>query len=249
MSYGGLYGFLLGIMEPLFPYTFDPLFGPLLSVGSPLTGARLTVIVITAVVAVLYTVITYLLMDREKYHRVKQEIKDIQERAKEAQENEDLGESTDHMKESFKKQAEMFRARQKPMLVTFLLFFLVFPWLFATFSPIVTLPASDGGHQGDFVFNGQSMEMTVEERGENAVLIVDGEEYTEGDNVLMEDLPWRVRSISTDGQAQVRFTSVIWSAPVHIPFTLSGGDNGWLVTYILLNIPITMFLSKKLGIQ
>lgn len=247
MAYGGIYGFLLGIMEPFFPYTFDPLFGPLLSVGSPATGARLTVVVVTAVVAVLYSIITYLLMDREKYREVKEEISEIQEKMKEAQEDENLGDSTDHMKESLKKQGEMFKARQKPMIVTFLLFFLVFPWLFATFSPVVTLQQVDGGYEGTLEMNGRTLPLTVQNQTGNASVVVDGESYAVGDTVKMGDLPWKVKRISTDGTAEVKMSAVIWYSPVPIPGT--GKDVGWLATYILLNIPITMFLSKKLGIQ
>lgn len=249
MAYGGIYGFLIGLMEPIFPYTFDPLFGPLLTVGSPLTGASLTILVVTAVVGVLYTLITYYLMDLEKYHEVKEEISEIQERMKEAKENDDMGDSTDHMKKSLKKQMEMMKTRQKPMLVTFLLFFAVFPWLFATFSPVVPLSAQDGGYTGTFQFGDNSLDLQVEGDGEEAVVMVDGKEYRPGDNIRMEDMNWRLRNIQTGENPSVQFTSVIWSAPFHIPLTLSGGENGWLSAYILLNIPITMFLSRKLGIQ
>ncbi len=248
MGYGGIYGFLLGIMEPIFPYTFDPLFGPLLGVGSPVTGARLTVAAVTVVVAVLYTVITYYLMDRERYHEVKEEINEIQEKMKEAQENDELEASTEHMKESFSKQMEMMKTRQKPMLVTFLLFFLVFPWLFATFTPIVPLTAVDGGgYEGTLTFNGRSMPLTVQNETGTAAVVVDGESYTEGEAFTMGDLPWNVKSIDTGESAEVQVSAIIWYSPVPIPFT--GKDVGWLATYILLNIPVTMYLSKKLGIQ
>ncbi|MCJ7478849.1 MAG: EMC3/TMCO1 family protein [Candidatus Nanohaloarchaeota archaeon QJJ-7] len=247
MAYGGIYGFLLGFMEPIFPYTFDPLFGPLLGLGSPLTGVRVTVAAVTITVAVLYTLITYYLMDLEKYQKVKDEISEIQEKMKEAQENEDMGESTDHMKKSFKKQLEMMKTRQKPMLVTFLLFFLVFPWLFATFNPIVTLPAADGGYQGDFAFNGGSMNLQVQNQTGNASVLVDGENYEVGETFRMDDLPWKVKNIKTDDSANVELAAVVWYSPVPLPGT--GKDVGWLATYILLNIPVTMYLSKKLGIQ
>ncbi len=247
MSYAGIYGFLLSVMEPIFPYTFDPLFGPLLAVGSPATGARLTIVVVTVTMAVLYSVITYWLMDRERYQEVKEEISDLQEKMKEAQEDEELGESTDHMKESFKKQIEMFKARQKPMLVTFLLFFLVFPWLFATFTPVATLPADGDVYSGTFEFNGREMGMTVQNESGTAAVVVDGESYEQGEKFMMGDLPWKVESISTDGTAEVKVGAVIWRSPIGLP--LIGNDVGWLATYILLNIPVTIFLSKKLGIQ
>lgn len=248
MGYAGIYGFLLGLMEPIFPYTFDPLFGPLLGVGSAATGARLTIVFVTVTVAGLYSGITYILMDRERYHEVKEEINEIQEKLKEAQENDELDKSTEHMKESFSKQMEMMKTRQKPMLVTFLLFFLVFPWLFATFTPITTLPAADGGYEGTFAFNGRSMPMAVQNETGTAAVVVDGTSYAVGETFTMGDLPWKVKSISTaDGSAEVKLAAVIWYSPVPLPLT--GTDVGWLATYILLNIPVTMYISKKLGIQ
>ncbi|MDY6769175.1 MAG: EMC3/TMCO1 family protein [Candidatus Nanohaloarchaea archaeon] len=248
MGYAGIYGFLLGFMEPIFPYTFDPLFGPLLSVGSPATGAQLTVVVVTVTMAVLYSLITYVLMDRERYQEVKEEISELQDKMKEAQEDEEIGASTDHMKESFKKQADMFKARQKPMLVTFLLFFLVFPWMFATFSPVVPLSVADGGeYSGTLELNGRTMPLAVQNETGTAQVVVDGESYTRGETFQMGDLPWKVKRISTDGAAEVKVAAVIWYSPVGLPGT--GKDVGWLATYILLNIPITMLLSKKLGIQ
>ncbi|MDY6768632.1 MAG: EMC3/TMCO1 family protein [Candidatus Nanohaloarchaea archaeon] len=247
MGYAGIYGFLIGIMEPIFPYTFDPLFGPLLGVGSPATGARITIAVVTVVVAVLYSLITYYLMDRERYHEVKEEIQEIQEKVKEAQEDDEIGESTEHMKESFKKQFEMMKTRQKPMLVTFLLFFLVFPWLFATFTPITTLPAADTGYSGTLDFNGRTMPLQVQNETGTAAVVVDGERYGVGETFKMGDLPWKVKSIDTGEAAEVKVAAVIWYSPIGIPGT--GKDVGWLATYILLNIPITMWLSKKLGIQ
>ncbi|MDY6769064.1 MAG: EMC3/TMCO1 family protein [Candidatus Nanohaloarchaea archaeon] len=247
MGYAGIYGFLLGVMEPIFPYTFDPLFGPLLAVGTPATGARLTVVVVTVTMAVLYSLITYWLMDRERYHEVKEEIAELQEKMKEAQEDDELGESTDHMKESFKKQIDMFKARQKPMLVTFLLFFLVFPWMFATFSPVVPLSQTGDGYTGTLDLNGRQIDLTVQNQSGTATVMVGGESYTAGETFPMGDLPWKVKRISTDGTAEVKVAAVIWYSPVGLPGT--GTDVGWLATYILLNIPVTMFLSKKLGIQ
>lgn len=247
MGYAGIYGFLLGVMEPIFPYTFDPLFGPLLAVGSPATGARVTVVVVTVTMAVLYSAITYLLMDRERYHEVKEEISELQEKMKEAQDDEELGESTDHMKESFKKQIDMFKARQKPMLVTFLLFFLVFPWMFATFSPVIPLTAADSGYTGTLDLNGREMQLTVQNQTGTATVTVNGESYTVGETFEMGDLPWKVKRISTGPTPEIKVAAVIWYSPVGLPGT--GKDVGWLATYILLNIPVTMILSKKLGIQ
>ncbi|MFB6294405.1 MAG: hypothetical protein ABEI97_01480, partial [Candidatus Nanohaloarchaea archaeon] len=162
---------------------------------------------------------------------------------------EELEESTDHMKKSFAKQIDMFKARQKPMLVTFLLFFLIFPWMFATFTPIMTLPAADGGgYSGTFEFNGRTMQVAVQNQTGTPAVVVGNKSYTVGETFRMGDLPWKVKSISTGADAaEVKVAAVIWYSPVGLPMT--GKDVGWLATYILLNIPITMLLSKKLGIQ
>ncbi|MDY6774178.1 MAG: hypothetical protein SVS85_03160, partial [Candidatus Nanohaloarchaea archaeon] len=117
----------------------------------------------------------------------------------------------------------------------------------ATFTPVVTLPAADGGYQGTFQFNGHSMSLQVQNRTGEMKVMANGEAYGIGETFKMGDLPWKVKSISTDGSASVKLAAVVWYSPVPLPFT--GNDVGWLATYILLNIPVTMFLSKKLGIQ
>lgn len=239
--------FFLDLLEPLFPYTFDPLLTPLLAMGSPHTGALLAIAVVSVGLSAALMGLKYLLMDLEKHREFQERRKEINEKMKAAQNDGEVDKANEHMQEMLKMQKEFFQLQMKPMLVSMLVFFLVLPWMYTTFMPVVSLSASGGAYSGELAYNGVSVPMTVENNSEPRV-VVDGETYTEGDRFMMDDLPWKVKQIDiSDESADVKLAAEVIQLPVSLPGV--GDELGWLGTYILFVLPASIVFGKLLGIQ
>ncbi len=246
MGYGIAIDIFLGLVRPLFPYTFDPLFTPLLAVGSPLTGARLTLLAISVILAAILSIVYYLLMDLEAYQELQDRREELNEKMKEARDDGDIEESKEYMSEMSEMTMDNMKIMLKPMLASMVIFFLILPWMYVTFVPIVDVaPSGDGTYTGEMVFNGRSMPLKVVNRTEPAV-VLDGENYTVGESFMMGDLPWKVKNIDMDNQ-DVRLAAEIVQLPVSLPVV--GDEMGWLSTYILIIIPFNFLFRKLLGIQ
>lgn len=246
MAYGFAIDFFLSIVEPLFPYTFDPLFGSLLAVGSPLTGARVTILAVSIALSAIISVLYYLLMDVEQYQEIKEKREELNAKMKEAQDDDNVDEASKHMKEMAGMQKEFFTVMMKPMLVSMVVFFLLLPWMFTTFNPVVSIAPQDGGtYAGTLDYNGEELPFEVDASG-NATVVVDGEEIRPGEVAMMDDLRWKLQSVDVENE-QVKFAAEILPLPVSLP--LLGDELGWLGTYILISIPFTFLFRRKLGIQ
>ncbi len=245
MSYGFAIDFFLNMLQPLFPYTFDPLFAPLLGVGSPLTGARLTIAAVSVVLAGILSIVYYLLMDLEAYQELQDRREELNEKMKEAREEGDMEESKEHMSKMSDLTMDNMKIMMKPMLASMVIFFLILPWMYVTFVPIADLNPVDNGYTGDIELNGRTMPFEVV-NGTEPVVIVEGEEHAVGDSFTMEDLPWKVKDIDLENR-QVRFAAEIVQLPFSLP--LVGDELGWLSTYILVVIPFNFLFRKLLGIQ
>lgn len=248
MAYGFLIDTFLAFTQPLFPYTFDPVFGPLLGMGSPLTGARLTVAAISVLLAGLLSLLYYWLMDLEAYEEFKEKRSNLQDKMQEARDEGNTEEASKYTKEMMEMNMENMRLMLKPMLVSMVLFFLILPWMYTTFNPVVPMQETGAGVAGTLQFNGGGeTAMTLEQRNNTSVIVVDGETLAEGDRFLMEDLPWKVQTITADEEAEVKVAAEIIQLPANLP--LVGDELGWLGSYILIVIPLTFIFRKKLGIQ
>lgn len=143
-------------------------------------------------------------------------------------------------------QKDFFTVMLKPMFASMFVFFLLLPWMFTTFNPVVGLDAAGNGtYTGTLDFNGQQMPFDIDTSG-NATVVVDGQEATIGEVVVMDDLRWKVQSVDTEA-GQAKFAAEIVPLPVSLP--LLGDELGWLGTYILISIPFTFGFRKMLGIQ
>ncbi len=250
MTYNFMIDLFLGLVEPLFPYTFDPLLQPLLSVGSAHTGAMLTVAVVSIGLSGMLMILKYFLMDMDKHEEVKERRKELNKKMKQAQEDGDTEKTSEHMQEMMALQKDMFASQMKPMLVSMLVFFVVLPWMYTTFTPVVGLAAADGGtYTGDLQFNGYTQELTIENRtGTEPVVIVDGEERQVGETLQIDDLSWRIRDITLTEETQsVRLAAIVLNLPFGLP--LVGDTLGWFGTYFLFVLPFSMIFGKLLGIQ
>lgn len=244
MAYGFAIDFFLGLVQPLFPYTFDPVFGLLLGVGSPLTGARLTIVLVSIALSALISVLYYLLMDVEEYQRIKEKRETLNRKMKEAREDEDMDEANKYMKEMAGMQKEFFTVMLKPMFASMFIFFLLLPWMFVTFNPVVPLQGN-GTMSGELVFNGHALPVTVEEAA-NRTVVVDGQNATIGEVITMDDMRWKLQAVDAEA-GEAKFAAEIVPLPFSLPFL--GDELGWLGAYILISIPFTFGFRKMLGIQ
>lgn len=247
MGYNGIIDIFLAILQPLFPYTFDPVFTPLLGLGSPLTGARITIIAVSIVLSGIISIVYYLLMDVDAYQELKEKREALNKKMKEARNEGDTEQANEHMKEMASMQKEFFMLMMKPMLASMVLFFFLLPWMYTTFTPIVTMSPADSGYEGTLQYNGYSQSMSIS--GSNATTVqIGGSDYEVGETFSMDGLRWKVLNINTDGeQATTKFAAEIVPLPVALP--LVGDELGWLGTYILVSIPFTFIFRKMLGIQ
>lgn len=241
MGYGAFIDIPLQLLGPVFSILFDPVFGPLLNVGSASTGAWLVISAVALGFSLFITALHFLLVDRERHEELQNRQKELKERQSEKDPEEmDVKENMGEMKDLMFEQMRMtMRVNVASMLVVILLF----PWLYTTFSPIVDV---SGDASGELVFNGKSMPITVEQRNGSAVIISGGQEYAVGESLELDGLAFKLKNVDTEA-GEVRFETVLWNSPIGLPFT--GKDVGWLGTYILLVIPFSILVRKIAGLQ
>jgi uncharacterized membrane protein (DUF106 family) len=250
MAYGFMIDFFLNLVRPLFPYTFDPILKPLLAVGSAHTGGLLTVAAVSIGLSAVLMLLRYVLMDLEKHEEIKEKRSELQDKMKEAQEDGDTEKTNEHMQEMMALQKDVFQLQMKPMIVSMVVFFVVLPWMYTTFVPIVTVtPANGGGFSGELVYNGYTEPVEVMNQTDgDPVVTVDGTELAVGDTFTMDDLHWKLKKVTPAGDGyHVRFAAEIIQMPFSLPFV--GDELGWFGTYFLFVIPFTIIFGKMLGIQ
>lgn len=247
MAYPGIVGVFIGLVEPLFPYTFDPLLTPLLAIGGTQTGALLTIAVVSLVVSLIIIGARYFIMDMDRYHELRERQKSLNERMKD-KDAEDLAKDGGQFGEMMDLMIEQMQLTMKPTLVTFPLIFLVLPWMYVTFTPIVTAVPANGDFTGELVYNGVSVPVTVSNQTGNATAVIDGQERAVGDTFTVDGLTWKVKEITVqEDSAEMKAAAVIWYSPIGLPGT--GKDVGWLGTYILISLVGSMALGKYLGLH
>lgn len=250
MGYNFTIDFFLDLVEPLFPYTFDPLLEPLLAIGSPHTGAILTVAVVSIGLSAALMILKYILMDLDKHEEVQTKRKELNKKMKKAQKKGEVDEANKHMQEMMGLQKDLMSLQIKPMLASMVIFFIVLPWMYVTFIPIVDMaPANGDTYTGELVYNGYTQPMEAENRTDTGpAVIVDGEEYTVEETFMMQDLPWKVKKITlAEDEQHVRLAAEIIQLPFSLPWV--GDELGWFGTYFLFIIPFTIVFGKLLGIQ
>ncbi len=112
----------------VFDSFFNSIFGGLIS-WNPLGALILISFVLMLITTLVYKYFT----DQEAMKNLKEEMKDIQNRMKEAKN--EPGKMMELQKQSFSKMMESFRHQLKPMLITFVPFAILLPWLKSAFEP------------------------------------------------------------------------------------------------------------------
>ena len=112
----------------VFDNFFNFIFGWLIE-WNPLGG-----LIIISFILMLFTTLIYkYFTDQEALKSIKSEIKDIQKEMKEFKH--DTKKVMELQKKSFEKTMETFKYQLKPMLITFVPFIILLPWISGAFSP------------------------------------------------------------------------------------------------------------------
>lgn len=233
----GLYGF------------YNAIFQPVLALG-PYTA----LIVFSAALAGIFSLIYWFLLDIEKADRLKEKISSKQEAMKEARKEEDSDEATSYMQETMQLNQKLMLLNFKPMIATMVFVALIFPWLSTTFSPAIPLESENGLYNGELEFGGESVPLTVENNSE-MILRLDNQEAQLGETVEAYGIKWEFNSFresnggitSIHDGTVVRMSAEFIQLPVSIPF--AGTALNWLGFYIIVAMPLTFIFRKLLGVN
>lgn len=240
-----------GILTALFGF-YDTVFQPVLSLGPYLSLA-----VFSGMLAAVFSIIYWILLDIEKNKKLKEKISNTQEKMKEARKNDNTDKASDHMQKTMELNQKMMMLNFKPMIATMVFVGLIFPWLGATFAPTIEMTQTDNTtFSGNFTFAGETTDITVVNETE-PVLQIDGEEVKEGDNFTKHGIDWTFQRFGGGGGGFLGLTgsegvtTKLAAVFVPLPFSipLAGSALNWLGFYILIAMPLTFIFRKALGVQ
>ncbi len=220
-------------------------FYPLLSLDSVYAVA-----IISFFLSLVFVIANKMLVNQDKLRHVKKEMKKIQEEIKKARKKNNEKEMSKLWEKSMKMNHQQLTMVLKPMVVSMLLIFMVFPWMKFTYGDVIS-PVN--GSSAVFEYMGHENEFSLDYKPDDAVAIRDmasGNLYAPGDTVILFGREWIIGfdpPKDDDSPPTVVFSSMKVKLPVSIPFV--GDVVGWLGFYILMSIPSTIILRKLLGVQ
>ena len=236
-----MYGFYDGLFQPLLAA------GPYVSLGA-----------FSAVLALIFSVIYWWLLDVERQQELKDKVQEKQEERKELQEEGRDDEVKEVMGDMMELNQSMMMLNIKPMLATFVFVGLFFPWLGSTYAPAAEL--SETGNQsysGNLTYAGDTVPVTVT-NSSDVVVEVDGSSAQPGGFVSALGVDWQVAKFSESGGGgflffggggdgpRVKFNAEFVPLPVSLPFV--GSVLNWLGFYILITMPLSIVFRKMLGV-
>lgn len=240
-----------GILTTLFGF-YDTVFQPILSLGP-----YISLTIFSGMLAGVFSIIYWILLDIEKNKELKEKISNTQEKMKEARKNDDTDKASDHMQKTMELNQKMMMLNFKPMIATMVFVGLIFPWLGATFAPSVELTQIENTtYTGNFTFAGDTNRITVMNETE-PILQIKGNEVREGEEFEYQGIEWEFKNFGEGGGGYFGFggsngtiakiTAVFVPLPFSIP--LAGTALNWLGFYILIAMPLTFIFRKALGVQ
>lgn len=245
---------MAGELEPILNtlYSFyDVFFLPLLG-----SGPYIAMGVFSLILAGLFSLIYWLMLDIEKADKIKEKMQEHQDKMKEARKNDENDKASEHMQKSMKMNQKLMMENFKPMIGTLVFVALIFPWLGATFAPTVPLSGSGPVYTGNLSFGGQTATLTVDNSTENVTVSYEGQTVrTQGDERLqIFGSSWEVErfkmhsgGIFSEAKGPVVKVGIVF---VELPFSIPVAEDtlNWLGFYALLAMPLTYIFRKALGV-
>ncbi len=233
---------ITAILSPLFAF-YDAVFQPVLAFGP-----YISLFFFSTLLAALFSVIYWWLLDIERADRIKNKISKYQDRMKEARENDEEEKASEHFKKTLQLNQKFMMLNMKPMLVTMIFVALLFPWLGATYGPTIQMDQiNETSFEGTMTFAGQDEVIQAFETEDSMEYRIAGETFT--DNIIRAyGMDWQITSFEkTDTGAELRANGRFVDLPVTLP--LIGDAFNWLGFYILIVMPMTFAFRKLLGVH
>lgn len=232
---------ITSILTPLFEF-YNALFQPLLQFGP-----YPSLIFFSTLLAALFSVIYWFLLDIERADRIKEKINKYQDRMKEAREEDEQDKASKHFKKTLELNQRFMMLNLKPMLATMVFVALFFPWLGNTYAPTIEMDSfNETGFNGTIDYAGEEVTVNAINNSGDMQFFTDGNE-----NVRAYGLDWEVTSFEqVQGQnhdAELKINGRFVDLPFSIP--LAGEAFNWLGFYILIVMPMTFIFRKLLGVQ
>ncbi len=242
----------------------DPIFGPLLQLD-PLYSIIILAFGITFLITLAYKFLT----DQEEMQRLKDKMKDYQDKVKEVQ-KEDPDKAMDVQKEAMSVNMEYMKKSFKPTLYTFIPIIIIFGWMQSHLAYIPIQPnqpfnvtAEMQSGLPDNVKLSAVPELPVEnpskpanktvtwtvngaEAGEYTLVVEYGDNQFKK-NILISNTDYKSPSKDFDGPVQNIKVGMKEVHPLG-SFSIFGWRPGWLGTYIMLSIVFSIVLRKILGV-
>jgi len=238
-----------GFLTVLYGF-YNTLFQPLLSLGPHIALGTFS-----AALAAIFSLIYYVFLDVEAMDEIKEKISKKQEKRKKAQKNENMDKASEHMKEAMSLNQEMMMLNFKPMIVTMVFVGLIFPWLGATFAPVIEMEqVNNTTFEGELDYGGNTQAITVINNSEPEIQV--GEDTASvGEDINMFGTQWdvirfgeRSGGFFSSGEGVIlKLNAKFVELPFSIP--LAGTALNWLGFYILITMPLTFIFRKMLGIS
>lgn len=247
-----------------FSKVLDPVFAPLLDLPS-----LWAIIIVSALVALVMTLIYKWATDQNLMKALKQEMKDMQAEVKKFAN--DPTKAMEVQKRMMEKNMDYMMHSMKPTLFTFIPIILIFGWLSLHLAYEPILPNQDFTTTVEFleditgqielltpeaiktisgktvtIENGKAVWTLKGAKGEydlkykfkdrtyiKPVIITERQEYIEPVKTIDDEY---IKQISVDN-------------PELVPLNLFGWELGWLGTYIIVSIVVSMLMRKMLGIH
>lgn len=244
---------MIPVIQDLLPilYSFyNTVFQPVLALGPYPSLAFFS-----TVLAGIFSIIYWWLLDIEKQEEIKEKINNYQDKMKEARKNDKEDEASNHMKKTLELNQKMMMLNFKPMIATMVFVALIFPWLGSTFAPTVEL--NQQGNQtyvGEFNYAGTNQSVKVQNNSEITVKIGD-QEAKVGEPIKAHGIEWDiVRFSESNGGwfSSAKGTVIKFNAKfVELPFSIpiAGSALNWLGFYIIIAMPLTFIFRKLLGVS
>jgi len=211
---------------------------------------------LSVVLALLYKV----LINPVEAKKAKSEVESYKTRIKEARKAGNMEEVNKLTMESLKVQQKSFSLTTKPMMLSFLLFFVFWAVIGSMYGgfcvqvdPEVPGDCSQTTNGGPFTLVSEhTMEFIENEEGN--LVVIDGTEYKNGDFIELDGTHYQVFTVeafslftmfSAPADNKVDFSLLLGRTPFNTPFI--GNYVNWISFYILVTFPASMLFRKLFG--
>jgi uncharacterized membrane protein (DUF106 family) len=179
-----------------------------------------------------------ILIKQDEAKRIKDNIKELNEKSKQERKAGNMEKSTQYMKEAMSENSKVMRMTMKPMIVSFIIVIIFLPWLASVYGDSL-VPINN--NTGNFTIDGKTYGVIKD--GSNVKLNELNIDCATPCIQKIDKFNWKITSENNN----VKFARVLVTLPIPLP--IFGAYLGWLGWYILASIPIMIIIRKLLKIN